>query len=453
MLGGFCTRRASSHNLRVPPRASSHDSPSQRLPFVDWTRGFAVLAMVLWHSADGWLRPELKTGEGFFLLRFVGGLAAPGFLLLAGMGAALAVRTPRDAAHAAQLRLANLARGFEIMLLGYVLRLQTWLIDAAAVRQLHTLRAWLPLGAGYAALFWAARNVLRSPRSSLAWAAPGVALAALGLSQIEAVAPGRLARLLQVDVLQAIGASLMLLAWITPLARRRGLALGGGVAIALATPFVWAALPGPLPRPIAAYFARFAPLPGAPAPALFPLFPWFAYACLGAALGCWLREARARAHPASALSAPRQRSRDVDSLVLRSMLIGACVAVLTSEAHSGIQALMAASPASVQPLRVAFRVGMLTTLLGVGLVVATRPVSRAFLDLGRASLRVYWFHLPFAYGLLGHPLRGRLDYGQYALVAPLLLVAMWGLSRIRLPAKRGSPERPGRTGQAVENRA
>jgi uncharacterized membrane protein len=422
----------------------------QRLPFVDWTRGFAVLAMVLWHSADAWLRPALKTGEGFFFVRFVGGLAAPAFLLLAGTGAALAARAPRDAAHAAQLRSTGLARGFEILLLGYALRLQTWLLDAAAVRQLHTLRAWLPLAAGYAALFWAARVVTRAPRRALAWAAPGAALVALGLLQVESVAPGRLARLLQVDVLQAIGAALMLLALAAPLVRRPLLALATGSAIAFATPFVWALLPGALPRPLAAYLGRFEPLPGAPAPALFPLFPWLAYACLGAALGSWLRETAS-----SAARAPQQRegAHAVDALVLRCMLIGAITAVLTSEAQPFVLRVMNAVPESVPPLRVAFRGALITTLLGVGLVLAAGRASVALLDLGRASLRVYWFHLPFAYGLLGLPLRGKLTYLQYGLVAPLLALAMWGLSRVSFTRKRSSPERPIASEAPLENRA
>jgi uncharacterized membrane protein len=423
-------------------------APMQRLPFIDWTRGFAVLAMVLWHSADAWLRPALKTGEGFFFVRFVGGLAAPGFLLLAGLSAGLSARAPRDRAHAAQLRLANLARGFEILLLGYVLRLQTWLLDAAAVRQLHTLRAWLPLAAGYAALFWAARTMLQRPRRALVWGTAGSALAALGLLQVEAVAPGRLARLLQVDVLQAIGASLMLLAWATPLARRASLAFGAGIAIALVTPFVWAQLPGPLPQPLAAYLGRFEPLPGAPAPALFPLFPWLAYACLGAGLGCLLRAARAPVETGA-----RQPEQRVDALVLHCMLLGACIAALASEAHPHVQRLITSLPEAMPALRVAFRVGAIATLLGVGLVLAAGRASQALLDLGRASLRVYWFHLPFAYGLLGQPLRGRLGYLQYGLTAPLLLLAMWGLSRISFTRRRSSPNRPPTTGVPVENRA
>jgi uncharacterized membrane protein len=400
-------------------------APVQRLPFVDWTRGFAVLAMVLWHTGDGWLRPPLKAGEGFFFLRFIGGLAAPSFLLLAGMAVALGARTPRDAAHARELRLANLARGFEVLLLGYLLRLQTWLLDADALRRLSTVRAWLPLACGYGALFWSARCVLHAPRRAAAWAALGVSLSALGLFQVEAVAPGRLSRLLQVDVLQAIGASLTLLAVIAPLVRRAGLLFALGVAITLATPLVWSLLPAGLPRPLAAYLGRFEPLPGAAPPALFPLFPWLAYACCGAALGRWLRIARP----------------PVDRTVLLCMVLGACVAALTSEAHAYIQHTLNALPNTVPPLRAAFRMGIIATLLGIGFTFPGGLAGRVLVDLGRASLRVYWFHLPFAYGILGRPLRGRLGYLEFGLAASLLLLAMWGLSRARFSRKPDSQQR------------
>ena len=90
----------------------------QRLPFVDWARGFAVVAMVLWHSGDAWLRQELHTGESFFFLRFVGGLAAPAFLMLAGMGMALGARPTPDSVTAGSRLLTGSARGAEIIVLG-----------------------------------------------------------------------------------------------------------------------------------------------------------------------------------------------------------------------------------------------------------------------------------------------------------------------------------------------
>lgn len=398
----------------------------QRLPFVDWARGFAVIAMVLWHSGDAWLRPGLHAGEGFFFLRFVGGLAAPSFLMLAGMGGALAAKPARDAADARKRGLANLGRGAEIVVLGYGLRLQTWLLDAAAITQLHALRAWLPLLLGYAALFYGFR-ILPEPKRALRWLVGGACLVALGLLQVNAVAPGRLARLLQVDVLQAIGASLVLLAlgerWLRLLQRP---ALLGVLSLvfAVATQPLGAHLPGPIPVPLAAYLARFPVLPGETvSAALFPLCPWFSYACLGAALG----------------SSLRLRSEAAERILLACVVLGAALAAASSEAHLYVRELLV-HPQLVAPLRVTFRVGVVLVLLGLGFAFSPGKVATHVVALGRSSLRVYWFHMPFAYGLLGRPVKGQLGFLAWAALATLLLVGMWGLTHVRLP-KRTQPVR------------
>jgi uncharacterized membrane protein len=392
----------------------------QRLPFVDWARGFAVIAMVLWHTGDGWLRKGLHAGEGFNFLRFVGGLAAPSFLLLAGVGAALAARPAQSQEQAEARGRAGMARGAEILVLGYGLRLQTWLVDAAALTALHTLRAWLPLLLGYVALFVAFRSLPRDRKRGLRLLALGAGLVLVSLLQVNSVAPGRLARLLQVDVLQAIGGSLVLLAagerWLRLLQRPALLCLFGS-ACALSVQPLSQVLPGPLPLPLAAYLARFpAPAGGVP-PSLFPLCPWFAYACFGAALGAILR----------------QRGAVAERVLLLSVALGAALAVASSEAHPFIRQLFATATL-VAPLRVVYRVGIVLVLLGLGFAFSPGRVANLVVSLGRASLRVYWFHLPFAYGILGRPLHARLGYGQWGGLVCLLLVAMWGLSRLRLPA-------------------
>jgi uncharacterized membrane protein len=398
----------------------------QRLPFVDWARGFAVIAMVLWHSGDAWLRPGLHAGEGFFFLRFVGGLAAPSFLMLAGMGGALAARPAADTLEARKRGLANLGRGAEIVVLGYALRLQTWLLDAAAITHLHALRAWLPLLLGYLALFYACRT-LSEPRRALRWLAGGACLVALGLFQVNDVAPGRLTRLLQVDVLQAIGASLVLLAlgerWLR-LLQRPALLGALGIVFALATQPLGALLPGPLPAPLAAYIARFPAAAGETVPAaLFPLCPWFAYACFGAALGSTLR----------------QRTQAAEQILIAAVVLGAALATATSEAHLYVRELLV-HPALVAPARVIFRVGIVLGLLGLGFAFSPGKLAAQVVALGRSSLRVYWFHMPFAYGLLGRPVKGRLGYLEWAALALVLLAGMWGLTHVRLP-RRTQPVR------------
>jgi hypothetical protein len=94
----------------------------------------------------------------------------------------------------------------------------------------------------------------------------------------------------------------------------------------------------------------------------------------------------------------------------------------------------------VPPLRVAFRVGVVLVLLGFGFAFSPGRVAEVVVAFGRASLRVYWFHLPFAYGIAGRPLRGRLDFATWAALAAVLLLGMWGLTRIGA----ASPPQPDR---------
>lgn len=383
----------------------------QRREFVDWVRGFAVVAMVLWHTADGWLLLPLRAGQSWASLRFVGGLAAPSFIFLAGTGAALAARADRPREPLA----IALSRGVEIALLGYLLRFQTWMIDAGAIKQLHLARSWLPLGLGYGLLLYSLRALRSHSPHARPLASAGALLALVGLAQVPWLAPGRLPRLLQVDVLQAIGVSLALLAVGERYARlmqRPWLTIAAGCAIGLVTHLFWSWLPGPLPAALAGYLGKFEPAPGAPPAALFPLVPWAAYACIGAAFGTLLR-------------------RDGrDALILHAGLFGALLALVTSESHSYVQHTIASLPFSVHPLRVAFRVGLVLVMLMLGWLWVHGARGRLLIAYGRASLRVYWAHLLIAYGVLGTPWHKHLTMGEWAPRVLLLLGLMWLLARV-----------------------
>jgi uncharacterized membrane protein len=410
------------------PAQVRHKSASVgRKDFVDWVRGVAVIAMVIWHTADGWLAPSVREGGGWSSLRFVGGLAAPSFLFLAGVGAALAARPDRRGPAST---VAACARGLEIMLIGYLLRFQTWLVDAAAVAHLHLARSFVPLGLGYGALLVSLRLLMAEKPRARTWALLGALGVLIGLAQVPWLAPGRLPRLLQVDVLQAIGASLALLALgerQASLLQRPWLTLAVGSLIALGTEPMWSLLPGLLPVPLAAYFGKWEPTAGAPPAALFPLFPWCSYACFGAAFGTMLRMQRAT----------------FERFVVAAGIAGALLALATSEAHHGVQAAIAWLPWTVHPLRVAFRVGLVLVLLLAGWLWSANGRGTVLISCGRASLRIYWAHLLVAYGVLGHPWQKRLFMGEWAARLALLLALMWLLSRIggvpAVPRKAGAP--------------
>lgn len=372
--------------------------------------------MILWHTGDGWLRPGLKAGEGFTFLRFVGGLAAPSFLLLAGLAAGLSARTDPELRD--KQFLSAIGRGGGVLVIGYALRLQNWLIDASALLQLSTMRAWLPIGLGYIAIYWACHTLTRHTKRAAYAAAAACVLVLLGFMQLQDVAPGRGQRLLSVDVLHAIGLSLVLLGVLQRtlnVFRRPWVLIALGVGVGLATSFVWAGLPGSIPVPLAALLGRFEPGAGGPVVSLFPLFPWFAYACVGATVG---RGCRAAAERGS-----------LDTTVLSYCVVGAALACLTSESQPLLRTVLADAPSLIPLVRIAYRCGLVLAILGAAFAFGE---SRPLRSLGTTSLRVYWAHMLFAYGVVAKPMRLQLGYASWIVLAAALVLAMWGLSQVRL---------------------
>jgi uncharacterized membrane protein len=396
---------------------STNATTSDRLEFIDAQRGLAVVLMLWMHTADGWLLPALKQGATWNALRSVGGLAAPTFLLLAGLSLGMgwgASARPYDAAR----RRAAIARGLQIIVLGYALRMQMWMLDAGGVRHLHTWSAALPLGIGLWAIYRGLSRWGRGEPGSSRLGAIGASCLALGALAVSLLIPGRLWHLLRVDVLQAIGASLVCVALAgAALQRRPAIGLAAGAAIALLTPWLRMLVPGPLPHAIAGYVAQWDPGPGMPQPTLFPLFPWMAYAWIGASVGIHLGR--------------RQRERgDASRAAIALTGAGALLALLTCEPLPLGHALVSHWPLLTQPVRVAYRVGVALVLGGVaiGLGRARAPFHDGLLALGRASLFVYWVHLEFAFGILSKPIARALTLPAWAAGWLVLVAAMSALA-------------------------
>jgi uncharacterized membrane protein len=165
---------------------------------------------------------------------------------------------------------------------------------------------------------------------------------------------------------------------------------------------------------VAAYFGKWPSPKGIPAAALFPLFPWLAYAFVGAAVGAVLR--RHRDDPGGAL------------LVLATA--GAALSLATSESHAFVSNAHVLLPWLVAVTRVAYRVGIVLLLLLLGYAWTGVVRGRLLVDFGRASLRVYWVHLMFAYGILGRLLQRQSSYAEWAFWVLPLLAAMWILTQI-----------------------
>src|SRR5688572_14795381 len=122
---------------------------SPRLEVVDAVRGLAVVFMIQWHTAEGWVREPERSGSLFWALQVVGGMAAPFFFLLTGLGAGLSEKLP-----ATRKALGgSLRRALAIVVGGYGLRAYQWGVDHAAILD----PAQAPLVVGFVvglALLW-----------------------------------------------------------------------------------------------------------------------------------------------------------------------------------------------------------------------------------------------------------------------------------------------------------
>jgi uncharacterized membrane protein len=215
----------------APPLAALPATAAHRVIFVDLSRALAVIFMIQGHAIDALLAPAFRQGALYDSWLFLRGLTSCLFLTLSGF--AFSIATIRHwAAHT------------------------TW--GRGPLRRVRRFGFFVLLGYG-----------LHYPVSH-AW-------------QLAAIDTALWRYFLQVDVLQTIGVSLMLLQLLVLLAgtpRRFGvICLGLATAIVLATPIVWRVeWTRWLPLLLAAYLS---PATGS----IFPLFPWTAFLLLGAALG------------------------------------------------------------------------------------------------------------------------------------------------------------------------
>src|SRR5207302_7739123 len=321
-------------------------TPSQpsRLAYIDWMRGLACLLMFQTHCYDSWLGGSARKTTFFMWSQLGGTLPAPLFLFLAGVSFALVVEKLRHKGLApSQIARTTIRRGAEIFALALLFRLQEFLI------------AW----------GWA-------PWSDL----------------------------LRVDVLNIIGVSMILMGivcWAVlsrfPDSRHRlpliGATAGVALAISLLTPPLWTTWrPDWLPWPIESYINGVHNL-GAPQPWLFPIFPWSAFAFAGLAIGFILRSQWIRAREAKAF-----------------FVIG-----LVGLALIELSRLLDVLPRQLYPVYDYWHTSPEFFLIRVGMLMLILTASYAWcrwgaaqwrfsplIQLGQASLLVYWVHIEFVYG-------------------------------------------------------
>ncbi len=310
-------------------------------------RGLACLLMFQTHCYDAWLNPAARQSKFFVYSQLGGTFPAPLFLFLAGISFALVTEKLRKKnLPAAQIARSTIQRGAEIFAFGLLFRLQEYVI------------AW----------GWA-------PFSDL----------------------------LRVDVLNTIGLSMMLmglLCWIVLSITResiRNLVLASGAtaaSIALLTPPLWTTWrPNWLPWPIESYVNGVHNL-GTPQAWLFPVFPWAAFAFAGLAIGFILQSDWARSR---------------EALVFASSGICGVLFVIASRWLDALPIQLYADYDywHTSPNFFLARLGFLLVILCGSYAwcrwgFAQKPAGQwgfsPLIQLGQASLLVYWVHIEMVYG-------------------------------------------------------
>jgi uncharacterized membrane protein len=321
-------------------------SNPSRLAYIDWMRGLACVLMFQTHCYDSWLSPGARQSRFFVYSQLGGTFPAPLFLFLAGISFALVIeKLCKKNLPPAQIARATIRRGAEIFGFGLLFRLQEYVI------------AW-------------------------GWAP--------------------LSDLLRVDILNTIGLSMMLmggLCWLVlstsrgvP-ARLRLVAASAGTAalISVLTPPLWTTWrPDWLPWPLESYINGVHNL-GTPQAGLFPIFPWTAFAFAGLATGFIFQSEWAQRRETAIF-----------------LLAGA----------AGLAFVAAARWLDAQPHQLYATYDYWHTspnffLIRLGMLLAILTASYAWcrwgagswgfsplIQLGQASLLVYWVHLEFVYGRL-----------------------------------------------------
>ena len=336
-----------------------------RIHYLDFMRGFAVILMVMGHSIDSVLTPEERTTAIFRIHDVVRGFTAPLFLFVSGYAFSVATEKRWESFLTWSPPLARrLGKILLLLIVGYALHLPFF--------SLHKL-LYETTPAGYTQLF-------------------------------------------QVDVLQCVAISLLLLHLIILVAKTPRVSalaiLGVAATMLLVTPVVssidFTAIISPV---LAPYFNQ-------QQPSVFPLFPYAAYLFAGAVSGHFFLAAR-RANTERAFF---------------RKLVGFGVAlILAAIAFNQVSASLYPPHDfwKTNPTVLVSRIGII--LAAVAGFYALRGIPDVFgkqlAALGQSSLSVYVLHLVIVYGSAANNglmqiVGPTLDYQAALAVAATMLVAM-----------------------------
>jgi uncharacterized membrane protein len=338
----------------------------QRIEAVDWLRGLAVLLMIQTHLYDSWCNQAAKATVAYGWTRFIGGIPSRLFLLLVGVSMAIRFESQLAAKvdRATMVRTAA-KRGLEVIALAYLFRLQEYVLGGC----------------------WDWHDLYR------------------------------------VDILNCIGASMVVAAFVTAPWRGRPAIvptlLAAAVVIALGPIVGPMHFPSFLPRPLTSYLGGERPM------AWFPLFPSLAWPLVGVLIGhYWVR------------SSASARKQAIAFVVSGAVGVAMMRAVVIVRAHNPyIIHYPSDLVQQMGPGTFFYRLGQIGPLALLAYLV-TRVFPRHWFSLmrlfGQTSLLVYWVHVELVYGLLLGRLYHRLSMWGATVGLVLMTAAMAVVAKLRL---------------------
>jgi hypothetical protein len=274
--------------------------PPKRKLWLDWQRGLAVLFMIQFHILDAWIVPGGRAGHEalFDALTWIGGLAAPGFIYMAGLSQALSDEAQaRKGGDPAARRRAAIGRGLWLLGIAYLFRISSFVLGGAwgpgwGLPYLLGIDVLSVFGFGLTLSVKLGAWHPRRPRLAV-WG--GLALVLISFLWRGAWRWEGWHDVVKVDVLNVIAIGMMVSAWLAiGRPRKVGIALTAGVALAVifCTPWLGAALAG-RDQPAALALLSASPLQklldvpsaylyGLPPRSQFMLFNWIAFLLAGA---------------------------------------------------------------------------------------------------------------------------------------------------------------------------
>jgi uncharacterized membrane protein len=378
---------------------SPERTPKTRLAYIDWMRGLACLLMFQTHCYDSWLGGSARQSRFFMYSQLGGTFPAPLFLFLAGISFALVTgKLRRNDLPPNRIARSTIRRGAEIFGFALLFRLQEFLVSWGWAPKSDLFRVDILNNIGLSMMLM----------GILCW---GV-LSASGRDN-------RIGDQVNASVVPA-----------TP-SRSTGRALimaacAAALLISLLTPLLWTTWrPDWLPWPLESYVNGVHNL-GAPQAWLFPIFPWTAFAFAGLAVGFILQSDWTRSGEVKVFSA-----------------IGLAGVVLIALSRwldrLSVQVYPVYDYWHTSPEFFLIRVGMLMVIVTASYGWCRWGAGeRGFspvIQLGQASLLVYWVHIEFVYGRVSILPKHSEGIGGATGGLLVIAVAMLGLAYIRTHTK------------------